>query len=169
MLHRSPLYKEVAGLYKEAGVSLRADLKTLNRAPRISADASAVRWMRDTSVFKGRLSDPQLNIHTTGDTLIPVQSESAYRRAATAAGSGTLLAQAYVDAPGHCTFTPGEMVGALRTLESRLDTGRWDASPGSLNSRAQQEDPTAEPRYTAYEPAPYPRPYDLAHPGDARP
>ncbi|WP_222108425.1 alpha/beta hydrolase family protein [Streptomyces cupreus] len=169
MLHRSPLYKEVTELYKEAGVALRADLKALNRAPRITADASAVRWMSDTSVFKGRLSDPQLNIHTTGDTLIPVQSESAYRRAATAAGAGQLLAQAYVDAPGHCTFTPGEMVGALRTLENRLDTGRWDVAPGSLNSLAQQEDPTTDARYAAYRPTPYPRPYDLAHPGDARP
>lgn len=169
MLHHSPLHKEVTEAYKEAGASLRADLNTLDRAPRISADASAVRWMRDTSVFKGRLTDPQLNIHTTGDTLIPVQAESAYRRAATAAGSGRLLAQAYVDAPGHCTFTPGEMLGALRTLETRLDTGRWDAAPAALNSRSAAQDPAAEPRYTDYRPAPYPRPYDLAHPGDARP
>jgi pimeloyl-ACP methyl ester carboxylesterase len=168
MLARSPLYKEVSELYKEAGVSLRADLAALNRAPRISADASAVRWMRHTSVFSGRPADPQLNIHTTGDALIPVQAESAYRRAATAAGSGTLLSQAYVDAPGHCTFTPGEMIGALHTLEHRLDSGRWDTSPASLNSRARQEDPTTEPRYTPYRPTAYPRPYDLAHPGDGR-
>ncbi|CCK26168.1 acyl-CoA synthase [Streptomyces davaonensis JCM 4913] len=169
MLRRSPFHKEVADLYKEAGASLGTDLASLNRAPRIRADASAVRWMRDTSVFKGRLTDPQLNIHTTGDTLIPVQSESAYRRAATAAGAGRLLAQAYVAAPGHCTFTPGEMLGALRALESRLDTGHWDVSPTELNSLAQQEDPATGARYSAYRPAPYPRPYDLAHPGDARP
>lgn len=169
MLHRSPLHKEVAEAYKEAGVSLRADLNALGRAPRISADAPAVRWMRDTSVFKGRLMDPQLNIHTTGDTLIPVQAESAYRRAAAATGSGRLLAQAYVDAPGHCTFSPGEMLGALRTLETRLDTGRWEASPTALNSRSTEQDPATEPRYTDYRPTPYPRPYDLAHPQDARP
>ncbi|MFF3348445.1 alpha/beta hydrolase family protein [Streptomyces sp. NPDC002779] len=169
MLHRSPLYKEVAGLYKEADVSLREDLHALRRAPRVTADAPAVRWMRDTSVLTGRLTDPQLTIHTTGDTLIPVQAESAYRRAATAAGSGALLAQAYVDAAGHCTFTPGETVGALHTLRARLDTGRWDASPRALNSRARQTDSSTEPRYTGYSPAPYPHPYDLAHPGDARP
>ncbi|MFJ8539408.1 alpha/beta hydrolase family protein [Streptomyces sp. NPDC093591] len=169
MLARSPLYKEVSELYKEAGVPLSADLAALNRAPRVSADASAVRWMRHTSVLSGRLTDPQLNIHTTGDALIPVQAESAYRRAATAAGSGALLSQAYVDAPGHCTFTPGEMLGALHTLEHRLDTGRWDASPAALNSRAQQADSTTEARYVTYRPTTYPRPYDLAHPGDARP
>lgn len=168
MLRRSPLYKEVADLYKEAGMSLRDDLTALDRAPRISAAPSAVRWMRQTSVHTGWLADPQLNIHTTGDELVQPHSESAYRRAATAAGSGALLRQAYVDGPGHCAFTTGEIIGALHTLEHRLDTGRWDSSPAALNSRARQEDPTTEARYVAYRPAPYPRPYDLAHPGDAR-
>ncbi|GCB44318.1 prolyl oligopeptidase family serine peptidase [Streptomyces sp. NL15-2K] len=167
MLHRSPLYKEVTELYKEAGLSLRDDLTTLDHAPRISADPAAVRWMRHTSAFTGRLTDPQLNIHTTGDALIPVQAERAYRRAATAAGAGSLLSQAYVDGPGHCTFTPGEMLGALHTLEHRLDTGRWDTSAPVLNTRARQADPTGEARYVTYRPATYPRPYDLAHPADA--
>ncbi|CAL9607447.1 o-phthalyl amidase [Streptomyces sp. enrichment culture] len=169
LLRRSPLYKEVTELYKEAGLSLSADLTALNRAPRVSADPAAVRWMRHTSVLTGRLTDPQLSVHTTGDALIPVAAQSAYRRAATAAGSGPLLARAYVRAPGHCTFTPGETVGALHALEHRLDTGRWDVSPASLDSRARQADPAGETRYTAYRPAAHPRPYDLAHPGDARP
>ncbi|MFJ3669807.1 alpha/beta hydrolase family protein [Streptomyces sp. NPDC090106] len=169
MLARSPLYKEVSELYKEAGLSLRTDLDTLRRAPRLSADAEAVDWMRHTSVLSGRLSEPQLTIHTTGDALIPVPAESAYRRAATAAGSGRLLAQGYVDGPGHCAFTTGEMLGALGTLEDRLDTGRWHASAADLDSRAEQADTTGAARYVTYRPAPYPRPYDLAHPGDARP
>ncbi|KKD09802.1 alpha/beta hydrolase family protein [Streptomyces sp. WM6386] len=169
MLARSPLFKEVTELYKEAGLALRTDLKTLDRAPRISADAKAVRWMRQTSTLSGRLTDPQLDIHTTGDALIPVQAESAYRRAATAGHSGRLLSQAYVDGPGHCAFTTGEMTGALRTLEHRLDTGRWDASPQALNARASQEDSATTPRYVSYRPTAYPRPYDLAHPGDTRP
>lgn len=169
MLSRSPLYKEVTELYREAGLSLHTDLTALDRAPRIPATPAAVRWMRHTSVFTGRLTDPQLDIHTTGDPLIPVQAESAYRRAAAAGGSGALLGQAYVDGPGHCAFTAGEMLGALHTLEHRLDTGRWDTSPAALNSRAAQEDPANEQRYVTYHPAGYPRPYDLAHPGDARP
>ncbi|MDW4908915.1 prolyl oligopeptidase family serine peptidase [Streptomyces sp. ADMS] len=175
MLHRSSVYKEVTELYKEAGLSLRKDLKALNSAPRISADAKATAWMSRTSAFTGRLADPQLNIHTTGDALIPVQAESAYRRAATAGGSGALLRQAYVDGPGHCTFTTGETVAAVRTLEHRLDTGRWDTSAAVLNSRAEQEDPATEARYVTYRPTEYPRPYDVARthtstpPGAARP
>ncbi|WP_105971248.1 alpha/beta hydrolase family protein [Streptomyces geranii] len=170
MLHRSSVYKEVTELYKEAGLSLRDDLKALDRAPRISADARATAWMSRTSAFTGRLTDPQLNIHTTGDALIPVQAESAYRRTATAGGSGALLSQAYVDGPGHCTFTPGETVAAVRTLEHRLDTGRWDTSARTLNSRAEQADPTTTGRYVTHRPTEYPRPYDLARPpGAARP
>lgn len=175
MLHRSSVYKEVSELYKEVGLSLRDDLKALNSAPRISADADAVAWMSRTSAFTGRLTDPQLNIHTTGDALIPVQAESAYKRAATAGGSGKLLSQAYVDGPGHCTFTPGETVAAVHALEDRLDTGRWDTSADALNSRAEKEDPTTQGRYVTYRPTEYPRPYDVARthtstpPGAARP
>ncbi|MFI1358459.1 alpha/beta hydrolase family protein [Streptomyces sp. NPDC020898] len=162
MLHRSSVYKEVTELYKEVGLSLRDDLKALSSAPRISADPDAVAWMSRTSSFTGRLTDPQLNIHTTGDALIPVQAQSAYKRAATAAGSGRLLSQAYVDGPGHCTFTPGETVAAVRALEDRLDTGRWDTSAHALNSRAEKEDPATEARYVTYRPTEYPRPYDVA-------
>ncbi|GAA4824917.1 hypothetical protein [Streptomyces ziwulingensis] len=38
---------------------------------RISADRTAVRWMRDTGVFSGRLTYPQLTLHTTGDGTDP--------------------------------------------------------------------------------------------------
>lgn len=166
VLHRSSVYKEVTELYREAGLSLRGDLAALHRAPRISADPSAVGRMSRTSAFTGKLTDPQLTIHTTGDALVPVQSESAYRRAATAAGSSALLRQLYVDGPGHCTFTSGETLAAVHALEQRLGTGRWTTSPGTLKALAREADASTEARYTDYRPAPYPRPYDLAHPAD---
>ncbi|MEU8887523.1 alpha/beta fold hydrolase [Streptomyces sp. NPDC048442] len=164
MLGRSPLRKEVTELYKKAGLRLDADLAVLHRAPRTTADQAATAWMRRTSSFTGRLTKPQLNIHTTGDGLVPVQTESAYRRAVDGAGTpSSLFRQAYVSAPGHCTFTPGESVAALHTLEKRLDTGRWKTAPESLNSLAHTADPARPGRYVRYRPAPYPRPYDLAH------
>nr|WP_225859584.1 prolyl oligopeptidase family serine peptidase [Streptomyces albicerus] len=168
LLRASSAYKEVKGLYKAAGRSLKADLKTLNTAPRIKADKEAVDWMSRTSAFTGKLTKPQLTIHTTGDALVPVQTESAYLRAATAGGSRHLLRQAYVDNAGHCSFSPAEHLAALDTVEHRIDTGRWgDTRPDTLNSRAQQADPTSPARYADYRPTPYLRPYDLAHPGDA--
>ncbi|WP_052768523.1 alpha/beta hydrolase family protein [Streptomyces humi] len=167
MLRKSPNSKEVSELYREAGRSLRTDLGDLNRAARVVADRQAVDWMDRTSVFTGRLRGPQLDIHTTGDPLIPVQAESAHRRAATAAGSAALLRQGYVGNAGHCTFSPGEQVAALHTLEDRIASGHWrGADPASLNARARAADPASAARYTPYEPGPYPRPYDLAHPRD---
>jgi pimeloyl-ACP methyl ester carboxylesterase len=167
MLARSSVRREVIELYQDAGLSLAADLATLNGAPRISADPDAVEWMSRTSAFTGELTKPHLAVHTTGDALIPVQAENAYHRAATAAGSASLLRQAYVDAPGHCTFTPAEQLAALDALEDRITTARWQgADPASLNARAAAVDPTAPARYVSYRPTSYPRPYDLAHPGD---
>ncbi|MFI0976527.1 alpha/beta hydrolase family protein [Streptomyces sp. NPDC021093] len=161
MLARSPHFKEVGALYKKAGIRLGTDLAALDKAPRITADPSAAAWMRRTSTFTGRLVKPQLDIHTTGDGFVPVQVESGHLRAARGAGtSSRLLQQAYVDGPGHCTFTPGETLAALRTLEMRLDTGRWQNTPEVLNSLAAQADPTRPARYARYRPAPYPRPYD---------
>lgn len=169
LLGRSSVRKEVTELYKKAGLSLKSDLAALNRAPRISADPSAAAWMSGTSAFTGKLTKPQLDIHTTGDALVPVQTESALKRAVTAAGSSGLLRQAYVDNAGHCTFSAGEQVAALHTLEARLDTGKWTGTdPGSLNSRATAADPTSAARYVTYHPTPYLRPYDLAHPADGR-
>ncbi|WP_406218807.1 alpha/beta hydrolase family protein [Streptomyces canus] len=169
LLGKSSVRKEVTELYKKAGLSLTKDLAALNRAPRIKADQNAVSWMSSTSSFTGKLAKPQLSIHTIGDPLVPVQTESALRRAVSAAGSAPLLRQAYVDNAGHCTFSPAEQLAALHTLEDRLTTGSWKGTdPASLNARATAADPTTPTRYVSYRPTPYLRPYDLAHPADRR-
>ncbi|NUP20177.1 MAG: hypothetical protein HOZ81_29635, partial [Streptomyces sp.] len=148
---------------------LRADLAALNRAPRISADPGAVAWMARTSAFTGRLAKPQLSVHTIGDALVPVQTESALQRAVNAAGAASRLRQAYTDNAGHCTFSPAEQLAALHTLEDRLSTGEWSGTdPAALNSRATKADPSSPARYVPYRPTPYLRPYDLAHPADGR-
>lgn len=170
MLRKSSVRQEVVELYEQAGLSLEGDLGALATAQRISADPQAAEWMSRTSAFTGKLTRPHLTVHTTGDALIPVQAESAYLRAATAGGSAPLLRQAYVDNAGHCTFTTGEQVAALDALEDCISTGRWQATdPEALNARAATVDPATPARFVSYRPTPYPRPYDLAHPGDRRP
>ena len=162
MLGRSSIKDEVHALYARAGLSLAGDLATLAAAPRITADPAAVRYMADNISFSGRLDKPMLTIHTTGDPLVPVQVEHAYADAVDDSHRSTLLRQAYVDRGGHCTFTTGEMLAALRTLERRIDTKRWPATdPESLNRLAAQLDPAATPAYVSYRPAPYPRPFNL--------
>ncbi|HEX6354134.1 hypothetical protein [Actinophytocola sp.] len=159
----SSIRPEVEALYARAGLSLADDLATLNRAPRISADPAAVRYVIRNLTFTGRPDTPLLTIHTTGDALVPVQVERAYADAVHTSGRDRLLRQAFVHRGGHCTFTTGEMLAALEKLEKRVDTGRWpDTGPTALNAAAARLDPGATHAYLAYRPAPYPRPFDLA-------
>lgn len=164
MLARSAIRDEVLALYARAGLSLHADLAALARAPRIRATPGAVRYMIDNISFSGRLTRPMLTIHTTGDPLVPVQVEHAYADAVRAAGRSALLRQAYVHRAGHCTFTTGEMLAALSTLEHRIRTGAWSGTdPAAMNRLATTLDPTTPPAYLGYHPAPYPRPFNLSH------
>jgi pimeloyl-ACP methyl ester carboxylesterase len=163
MLSRSSIRTEVEVLYARAGLSLADDLATLNRAPRISADPAAVRYVIRNLTFTGRPATPLLTIHTTGDALVPVQVERAYADAVHKSGRDRLLRQAFVHRAGHCTFTTGEMLAALQAIERRANTGHWpDTGPNALNAAAARLDPNATHAYLTYRPAPYPRPFDLA-------
>jgi pimeloyl-ACP methyl ester carboxylesterase len=162
LLARSSIRAEVEALYARAGTSLSADLAALGDAPRISANPAAVGYMIRNISFSGRLTRPMLTIHTTGDPLVPVQAEHAYADAVDDAHRSGLLRQAYVHRAGHCTFTTGEMLAALRALERRISTGHWpDTDPEALNRLATALDPSTTPAYVHYRPAPYPRPFNL--------
>ena len=177
-LAKSADFGEVAALYQAAGLSLNGDLETLDRAARVSADPSAVRYLADNIAFDGKLSVPVLTMHTTGDGLVVPENEEAYRSAVDRAGDGRLLQQIFVQRAGHCAFTPAETITAAQVLLNRLHTGHWDRSalsPADLNSQATGLGaayniysassgivPTA-PAFVSYRPAPYLRPYDLGH------
>ncbi|GAA2786860.1 alpha/beta hydrolase family protein [Saccharopolyspora taberi] len=163
MLSRSPYATEVEALYQDAGLSLSGDLEQLANGPRISADPGAVDYMTRNVAFTGRLDKPQLDLHTTGDGLVPVQVTRAHRDAVEQAGSSRLLRQSYVDRAGHCTFTTGEQMAALHAVEQRIDTGAWgDTGPAAMNARAEAADPGHDHAFADHQPSPYPRPFDLA-------
>ena len=168
-------YAEVKALYAAAGLSLHADLETLNSAPRISADPSAVRYLEKNIVFNGRLDGrPVLTMHTTGDGLVVNQDEQAYQAAADRAGDQDLLRQIFVSRAGHCAFTPAETVTAFQTLIDRLNTGHWHFDTSSLNADAAALGPdfnifesggqvvSTAPAFTDFTPAQFLRPFDLA-------
>jgi pimeloyl-ACP methyl ester carboxylesterase len=164
MFSRSAIRTEVEALYARAGLSLAGDLATLNRAPRISADPAAVAYVIRNLTFTGRPATPLLTIHTTGDALVPVQVERAYAEAVHRSGRDALLRQGFVHRAGHCTFTTGEMLAAFEAIEKRATTGQWpDTGPAALNAAAARLDPNGTHAYLTYRPAPYPRPFDLAH------
>src|SRR6266540_5906515 len=100
-LEKSSDFAEVKALYAAAGLSLDADLATLNSATRISAEPNAVAYLTQNIVFDGDLGGrPVLTIHTTGDGLVVNQNEQAYRRVVQDAKDSQLLRQAFVHRAG---------------------------------------------------------------------
>jgi hypothetical protein len=156
---------EVKALYRTAGLNLDADLRTLNDAPRISADPSAVAYLARNIAYNGDISVPTLTVHTTGDGLVVPENEQAYRTAVDRAGRGYLLQQLFVARAGHCAFTPAEEITSIQVLLNRLATGQWNIpDPATLNGEAAalgSADNIYPPAFTSYRPAPYLRPYDL--------
>jgi hypothetical protein len=152
LVRSSPQAAEVRALYAAAGLDLDADLRHLTRDADITADPSAVVTLARTSMPTGRLAVPELDLHTVADQLVPVEQENWYGKLVRRRGSGQLLRQAYVNAAGHCAFRPAETIAALRAVEHRLDTGRWDdvTSPDALNQATAAWGDTG--RYAHFEP-----------------
>jgi pimeloyl-ACP methyl ester carboxylesterase len=175
-LLKSANFAEVRALYKAAHLSLRADIKTLNKATRISADPAAVKYLAKNISFNGRITVPVLTMHTTGDGLVVPENERAYATVVRRAGRSFLLRQVFVARAGHCAFTPAETITAVRVLLHRVRTGQWGGRalrPASMNAAAtalgasyniylsgSNVVPTA-PAFTPFQPTAYPRPFDL--------
>jgi hypothetical protein len=170
-LAKSADAKEVKALYHAAGLSLDQDLQTLNSAPRISADQSAVAYLAKYIAFDGDISAPVLTMHTTGDGLVVPENEQAYRSVVGRAGNGDLLRQVYVHRAGHCSFTPAETITAVQTLENRLSTGQWNVpGPAAMNAEAAELGPAynvfpgasgVPAAFTSFRPTRYLRPFDI--------
>jgi len=136
-LNHSVNNAEVRALYTAAGLSLDADLATLQNAPQISADPAALAYLSQYIIYNGQVPIPVLTMHTTGDGLVPVEDERAYRKVVGEAGDLAMLQQIFVHRAGHCAFTPAETITALQTLDQRLNTGIWkNLSVSDLNNEA---------------------------------
>jgi pimeloyl-ACP methyl ester carboxylesterase len=170
LLSASPNRDEVVALYRQAGLDLGADLKTLNAGATIKADPAAAQYLERYVSFDGQLQVPVLSVHTVGDGLVIPSNEAAYAAVVGAAARGDMLRQVYVNRAGHCAFTPAETIAAFQALLKRIDTGRWDDAslqPDPLNSAAADQRPGAstifgfefDPSFVKYEPALYPRPF----------
>jgi pimeloyl-ACP methyl ester carboxylesterase len=176
-LARSADAREVRALYKAAGLNLRADLRTLQRATQISADPAAVRYLARNISFTGRIRIPVLTLHTTGDGLVVPENEQAYSHAVRRAGDSRLLRQLFIDRAGHCAFTPAETIAAVQQLLSRMATGHWNdhaLQPASMNASAAAlgaadnifvsggKVVSVPPAFINFRPTRYLRPFDLS-------
>jgi pimeloyl-ACP methyl ester carboxylesterase len=165
---------EVRALYEQAGLDLDTDLRTLNEAARISADPFATAYLKQNIIYNGEIHIPVLTLHTTGDGLVVVENESAYRQVVDERGNGEFLRRMFVARAGHCAFTPAETIVAVQTLLGRVDTGRWpQIEPVELNTAATALGPSfnifantqgaivpVPPAFVEFHPAPYLRPFD---------
>lgn len=164
---------EVVALYAQAGLDLDADLDALQHAVRVSADENAVHYLETNIIFDGEIHIPVLTMHTTGDGLVVVENEPAYKEVVRDLGNGRLLKQTFVSRAGHCAFTPAETIAAVGTLLARMNTGEWhDVDAQDLNNAAAALGPmlnifltsngiaAVPPAFVEFDPAPYLRPFD---------
>ncbi|MGO1769151.1 MAG: hypothetical protein ACTHZX_04275 [Microbacterium sp.] len=141
LLRASGRWHEVRQAYRDAGVSLDADLQSLAGAERLPAAPEAVSFVESTATYSGELSVPVLSMTTIGDPAGPTSDEDAYANVVRWGGSNALLRQTFVAADGHCTFTAAEEVVAFRTIFERIDRGRWRSTvPVALNRAGAEED-----------------------------
>lgn len=164
-LSHSSSLAEVKALYAEAGLDLNQELKTLNDAPRITANPAAVAYLTNYITYNGHLNMPVLTMHTTGDGLVEVTDEQAYASVVRSAGDNSLLRQVFVHRAGHCTFTPAETISAFKTLVNRIDTGQWrdSTAPSAMNSQATALDAalnSAPASFINFQPDRFLRPFD---------
>ncbi len=147
----------VEALYKKAGLDLADDLAILAKAPRIAAQPGAVAYMAANYTISGDLRRPLMTVHNIGDGMTVVSANAAYASAVKARGRSANLAQGFIDSAGHCLFSAGERLAAIHALEARIDTGRWNAAPATLNRRAARAgDPQG--RFIAFSPPAFARP-----------
>lgn len=134
----SPYLGEVKALYQAAGLNLSADLATLTAHATVKADPAALAALRASSDPTGKLAVPELDLHTVGDNLVPVEQENDYARLVGQAGGSGLLRQAYTESPGHCNFSVSEQVAGIKAVLQRVTSGQWGdaATPASLQRAA---------------------------------
>lgn len=173
-LDRSADAAEVRALYEQAGLDLDADLKMLNETARISADPHATAYLEQNIIYNGEIHIPVLTLHTTGDGLVVVENESAYKQVVREEGNGEFLRRTFVARAGHCAFTPAETIAAVQALLARLATGKWPpVNSSSMNNaasalgsnfniftNAQGAIVPVPSAFVEFEPGPYLRPFD---------
>jgi pimeloyl-ACP methyl ester carboxylesterase len=173
-LERSANADEVRALYEAAGLDLEADLKTLNEAPRVFANPLSTAYLIQNIIYNGEIHIPVLTMHTTGDGLVVVENESAYKDVVRDEGNGEFLRRTFISRAGHCAFTPAETITAVGTLLARLDSGKWpEIDATNLNAAADGLGPNfsifstpqgmivpTPPAFVEFKPEPYLRPFD---------
>jgi pimeloyl-ACP methyl ester carboxylesterase len=101
----------------------------LNRSmKRYAAVPAAREYVRQYATPTGRISDPMLTIHTTSDALVLGNDVTAYEVPAALAGTSDRFVARFVDADGHCNFTPAQTGNAFDALLEWARQGKRPAA-----------------------------------------
>ncbi|WP_113696483.1 alpha/beta hydrolase family protein [Amycolatopsis albispora] len=141
-LARSSQRGLVEEAYRAAGLDLGADLARLAAEPRIFPDAWATGYMYRYAIPRGITPAPVLTLHNTADGGASTDQENWYAAQVAARGDQDRLRQLFSDRGNHCAFSGAEEIVSLRTMFTRVETGRWpDTSPGALNAEVAEFGP----------------------------
>jgi pimeloyl-ACP methyl ester carboxylesterase len=87
---------------------------------RFSADPAALTGI-DRFSTSGNLSVPLVNLHTTGDPIVPFPQAALYTQKVSQAGASALFRQIDVTRHGHCSFEAGELLSAFGSLWDQVN------------------------------------------------
>jgi pimeloyl-ACP methyl ester carboxylesterase len=97
----------------------------VNRAvKRYTADPSARDYVRQYATPTGRTADPILTLHTISDGLVLGSDVTAYELPAAIAGTSDRFVARFVEASGHCNFTPAQTGHAFDALLAWARNGK---------------------------------------------
>jgi pimeloyl-ACP methyl ester carboxylesterase len=89
---------------------------------RFTAESAALAGLQRFETT-GQLQRPIVNLHTTGDPIVPFGQAGLYVAKVQSAGTGSEFTEIDVDRFGHCTFQPAELLDAFGQLRAKLGTG----------------------------------------------
>lgn len=113
------------------GVNANELLDYMN-SQKVEADEEAREYIAAFADFSGEIFKPVISMHTIKDGLVPPSHERAYLDTVVNAGHENMLLQVFVDAVGHCTFTPAEWGKTIKVMDKWLDTGERPEKKGSF-------------------------------------
>ncbi len=132
-----------AALITLAGGDVKALDKTVDAAPRITADSSARDAIDKLGDTTGALTVPTITMHTEDDPLVLVQNESVFAGRVSSQGKTGSLVQLYIAPPktysetdgapygaGHCNFSDGQREGLITALNNWVNKGIYPTQAG---------------------------------------
>ena len=111
-------------------------LEWMNGMANIEAEKSARKYLERYVDYKGNISVPVLMFHNIEDPLVPVEATDAYYETLAAKGKEDFLTRVYTNRPGHCNFTPAQVLAMFQAMDGWLDTEiapSADAFPDGLD------------------------------------